>query len=211
MKRIVLLGSQGSGKSTQSKLIAEFLGVEIISSSRILREVVKRQTDIGKKIKKLMVEGSLIPDTHMINLMLEELRAPSCMNGYLLDGFPRNVVQAEALDESCGVDKVLNIEISDEVSIKRIEGRRICDNRHVFHVDFKPPQQEGICDHCQQPLHQREDDKPEAVSKRLAIYHKNTEKLLKYYDNKNKLVVFNGEHSIEEVAQDILDYLKANA
>jgi len=155
--------------------------------------------------------GSMIPDTHMINLMLEELRAPVCRSGFLLDGFPRNIVQAHALEESCGVEKVFSIEISDEEAIKRMKGRRICNNRHVFHVDFKPPQKEGVCDICQLPLHQREDDKPEAVRKRLANYHQDTEKLLQYYEKQNKLVVFDGEQPIEDVSNTILDYLKNNA
>lgn len=210
IKRVVLLGPQGSGKSTQAKLIADFLGIKIIGASQLLREMIAKGTDLGIKIKNHMDSGTLIPDEHMINLMLGELQSPHCLNGFLLDGFPRNLIQAESLENTCGVDKVFDIEISDEEAIKRISGRRVCKNGHVFHLEFNPPAEADTCDTCGEELYQREDDKEEIVEKRLKIYRKDTAALIGYYQNKNKLFVFNGEQSIEKVGSDILDYLKKN-
>ncbi|OGY94217.1 MAG: hypothetical protein A2406_01835 [Candidatus Komeilibacteria bacterium RIFOXYC1_FULL_37_11] len=210
MKRIVLLGPQASGKSTQSKVITDFLKIPLVSASHSLRKMIGRGTVLGKKIKELMDQGSLVPDDQMISLILGELGSEYCLNGYLLDGFPRNIRQAQVLDSSCGVDKVFNIEISDEEAIKRMAGRRMCSNGHVFHIKFKPSGKGDICDICDQELYQREDDKEEIVKKRLGIYRRDTSKLLDYYDKQNKLVSFDGEKDISEVSEDILNYLKAN-
>lgn len=211
IKKIVLLGPQGSGKSTQAEVIADFLAVPVVIASQILQKIVAKQSDLGKKIGELMVHGELVPDEHMINLMLEELGGSTCFNGFILDGFPRNLVQAQALDNSCGVDKVFNIEISDEEAIRRIHGRRVCTNGHVFHLEFNPPKEEGICDVCRQALYQRKDDEKEAVQHRLSIYRHETAKLLEYYSKQKKLVIFDGAQPIPKVSQDILDYLKKNA
>jgi len=208
IKKIVLLGPQASGKSTQSKLIVDFLHVPIVAASQVLRQVVARGGSLGNKIKEKMEQGLLVPDDQMITLILGELGSDFCLNGYLLDGFPRNIKQAEALDTSCGVDKVFNIEISDEVAMKRISGRRICSNGHVFNLEFKPSSKGDVCDICGEELYQRDDDKEEVVKKRLAIYRDETEKLLDYYIKKEKLVVFDGSKKIEEVSEDILNYLK---
>ena len=210
IKRIVLMGPQGSGKSTQAEAMAEFLNVKIVTSSQVLREVVSKGSDMGQKIADIMKKGDLVPDEHMINLMLGELNAPHCFNGFILDGFPRNLTQAKALDDSCGVDKVFNVEISNEEAIKRISGRRVCSNGHVYHVEFNPPKQEGICDECGGELKRRADDEPEAIKNRLSIYRNETAQLLDYYSKQEKLVVFDGERPIEEISKEILDYLKAN-
>ena len=210
IKKIVLLGPQGSGKSTQSKLIADFLGIQIIGASQLLREVIAKGTDLGNKIKTYMDKGVLIPDEHMINLILGDLQSPHCLNGFLLDGFPRNLNQAKSLDNTCGVDKVFDIEISDSEAIKRLSGRRVCDNNHVFHLEFQPSSKGDICDICGEELYQREDDKEVILANRLKIYRQETSKLIDYYKNQNKLVIFNGEQSIEKVGDDILVYLKKN-
>lgn len=210
IKKVVLLGPQGSGKSTQSKVIADYLSIKILSSSQILREVVAKDTPLGKKIKDMIHQGVLIPDEHVINLVLGEIN-DRCSNGFLLDGFPRNTVQAKALDGSCGVDKVFNIEISDQEAIHRISGRRICKNGHVYHLKFNPSAKGDVCEVCDGELYQRDDDKEETVARRLSIYREETTKLLDYYKKQDKLILFNGEKPIEEVSQDILKYLKKHA
>jgi adenylate kinase len=210
LKKIVLLGPQGSGKGTQAKVIADFLKVPIISS-QILTEVVATQSVLGKKIERLMKQGELIPDEQMINLILDKLTSPACSSGFVLDGFPRNLVQAQALDNNSRVDVVFNIEISDEEAIRRIHGRRVCSNGHIFHLEFNPPKEDGLCDVCQQALYQRKDDEQEAVKRRLSIYHQTTTQLLGYYKQQGKLVIFDGEKSIPIVSKNILDYLKKNA
>lgn len=210
MKKIVLLGPQASGKSTQAKVITNFLGIPFISASHILRKVVARGSNLSKKIKEIMDKGLLVPDDQMISLILGELGSEYCLNGYLLDGFPRNLTQAKTLDSSCGVDKVFNIEISDQEAIKRMAGRRICVNGHVFNLEFNPSTKGNLCDICGQELYQRGDDKEDIVKKRLQIYRVETAKLLDYYSKKNKLVIFNGEQEISKVSEDILKYLKDN-
>lgn len=210
MKRIVLIGPQASGKSTQAKIITDFLKIPMISASQVLREMVARGTNLGQKIKEKMDKGLLVPDDQMISLVLGELGSDYCLNGYLLDGFPRNLNQAQALDTSCGVDKVFNIEISDDEAMKRISGRRICNRGHVFHLEFKPSSQGEICDICGDQLVQRDDDKEEVVKKRLAIYRDETSKLLEHYKKQDKLVIFDGEKDIAKVSKDILNYLQKN-
>lgn len=210
MKKIVLIGPQASGKSTQAKIITDFLKIPMISASQVLREMVARGTNLGQKIKEKMDKGLLVPDDQMISLVLGELGSDYCLNGYLLDGFPRNLNQAQALDTSCGVDKVFNIEISDDEAMKRISGRRICNRGHVFHLEFKPSSQGEICDICGDQLVQRDDDKEEVVKKRLAIYRDETSKLLEHYKKQDKLVIFDGEKDIAKVSEDILNYLKKN-
>lgn len=211
LKKIVLLGPQASGKSTQAKVIMDYLGIPLIATSHILRKVVARGGSLGQKLKEYMDSGVLVPDDTIITLILGELGSEYCMNGYLLDGFPRNLKQAEALNTSCGVDKIFNIEISDKVAMKRVLGRRICSEGHVFHIEFQPSSKGDICDICGKELYQREDDTEEIVKRRLAIYRAETEKLLDYYDKKNKLVVFDGDKPIEQVSEDILKYLQEHA
>jgi len=210
IKRAVLLGPQASGKSTQAKVITDFLHVPLISASQVLKGVVNKNNDLGNKIKDIMDRGELVPDKYMVNLMLEKLGGTNCLTGFLLDGFPRNIAQAEALDAGCGVDKVFNIEISDEEAIRRIVGRRMCSNGHVFHLEYQPSKQGNICDICGEELVQRDDDQAEIVKKRLSIYRDETSKLFEYYKKQGKLHFFDGEHSIEKVSANILDYLKSN-
>jgi len=210
IKKIVLLGPQASGKSTQAKVIIDFLNIPMVSASQALRKVVSKGSVLGDKIKEKMDQGLLVPDNQMSTLILGELGSEYCINGYLLDGFPRNLNQAETLDTSCGVDRVFNIEISDQEAMKRISGRRICSNGHVFHLEFKPSSKGDICDICNQELYQRDDDQEQVIKKRLSIYREEISKILEHYKKKDKLVIFDGEKSIAEVSEDILNYLKEN-
>lgn len=210
LRKIVLLGPQASGKSTQSKLIVDFLNIPIVAASQVLREVIAQGGEMADKLKATMDQGLLVPDEYMIDLVLKKLGSDSCLNGFLLDGFPRNLQQAKALDEKCGLDMVFNIEVSDEVAMKRITGRRICANGHLFHIEFQASSKGDICDICDSPLQQRADDAVEVVKKRLSIYREETTKLLDYYKKQDKLVVFDGEKTIEDVSKDILNYLEKN-
>jgi adenylate kinase len=210
MKKVVLMGPQASGKSTQAKVIMDFLDIPLVAASQALRKVVAKGSGLGKKIKEKMDQGLLVPDDQMITLILGELGSDFCLNGFLLDGFPRNLNQAKALDTSCGVDKVLNIEISDQEAMRRISGRRICKNGHVFHLEYKPSSKGEVCDICDEDLYLRNDDKEEVVKKRLAIYRDETSKLLDHYKKQDKLVIFDGEKDIAQVSEDILNYLKSN-
>ncbi|MBT4209302.1 MAG: nucleoside monophosphate kinase [Candidatus Komeilibacteria bacterium] len=210
MKKVVLLGPQASGKSTQAKVITDFLNIPLIAASQALRKVVAKDSSLGRKIKEKMDQGLLVPDNQMITLILGELGRDHCRNGFLLDGFPRNLNQGQALESSCGVEKVFNIEISDQEAMRRILGRRMCKNGHVFHLEYKPSEKGDVCDICAEELYQRDDDKEEVVKKRLAIYRDETSKLLDYYKKKDKLVVFDGQKDMADVSEDILNYLKSH-
>ena len=204
IKKIVLLGPQAKG-------IIDFLDIPMIAASQVLRRVVAKNTSLSKKIKEKMDQGLLVPDDQMISLILGELGGNHCLRGFLLDGFTRNLNQAQSLDDSCGIDKVFNIEISDQEAMKRISGRRICSSGHVFHLEFKPSSKGDVCDICGEELYLRDDDKEEVVKKRLAIYRQETSKLLDHYKRKDKLVVFDGQKEIADVSEDILNYLKEHA
>lgn len=202
------MGPQGSGKTTQGDKLAEFLGVEIIVAGNILRREIRAQTDLGKQIDHVVNTGRLIPNEFMINLMFKTIDLLGDDQGFILDGFPRDLEQAEALDLHYPVDKVFNIEISDEEAIHRLEQRRVCPNGHVFHLEYNKPKKAGVCDICQKGLIQRKDDSPATVKKRLSIYRQETSQLLEYYKKQKKLVVFDGAKSIKAVSKDILDYIK---
>ncbi|MFA5126652.1 MAG: nucleoside monophosphate kinase [Patescibacteria group bacterium] len=210
LKKIILLGPQGSGKSTQDKVIADFLHVPILASGDLLRKAISQKTDLGNRLANFVNKGELIPDALMIDLFLTQLQQDQYGGGFILDGFPRNLNQAANLDRHYLIDKVFNIEIPDETAIERISGRRICPNGHVWHIEHKKSLKEELCDICHQALFYREDDKPELVKKRLAIYRQETSKLLSYYDQQHKLVVFDGTGSIPQVSERILAYLKEN-
>lgn len=208
LKKVILLGPQGSGKSTQSQLIANFLRISILAAGGLLRSEMKKQTELGKKIANFVNNGEMIPDSLMISLVLNELKKPPYKDGWLLDGFPRNLNQAANLDQHYRVDRVFNIDIPDKLAIERIAGRRICPNGHVFHVDHAPSDRQDICDICHQVLYYRPDDQPSLVEKRLAFYRQETTKLLEYYKQQDKLIAFDGRGSIPEVSKLISDYLQ---
>ncbi len=205
------MGPQGCGKSTQAGVISEYLDVPYLSIGNILRTAVKKQTELGKKIEPIINSGKMLPDDLVVSLIKEILSEPMYRDGYILDGFPRDIIQAEAIEGYIEIDKVFNIEIPDEISIERITGRRICPNKHLWHIKFRPPKVDGICDICSQELTMRKDDEKEAIKTRLAFYRKNTVKLLEYYSKQGKLVIFDGEKDIEEISEDLLKYLKQHA
>src|SRR3954447_7035410 len=182
---LILLGPPGAGKGTQAGRLREDFHLPYIATGDMLRAQVKQGTELGTKAKEYMDRGDLVPDEVIIGMILDCVGGGNCADGFLLDGFPRNVEQAKALDASLGkldrkLTAVLLIEAPDEDIVRRISGRRVCSetSEHVYHVDFDPPQQEGVCDHDGAPLVQRDDDKPETVRKRLDVYHEQTKPLI---------------------------------
>ena len=211
IKNIILMGPQGCGKSTQADIIAKYLQIPYLSLGNILRAAVKNGTDLGQRIEPIINKGQMISDEIATSLIKEVLAEEKYQPGIILDGFPRNIKQAQAIKDSLRIDKVFNIEISDKVAIERISGRRLCPNKHVWHLKFKPPEVENKCDICQEELQQRKDDTEEALKTRLSFYREHTIKLLDYYEQEGKLVNFDGQKSIKEISQDLVNYLKENA
>lgn len=211
--RLILLGAPGAGKGTQAEYLSKRFSIPHISTGDILRENVKNETELGKKAKEYMDKGLLVPDEIVIEIVKDRLSKEDCKNGFLLDGFPRTIAQAEALDkvlEELGqkIDKVLNIEVPDEKILERMSGRRICKNCGAsFHVIYRPPQKEGVCDVCGGELYQREDDKEETVKKRLEVYHAQTQPLIDYYKAKGLLVVAYGQEEIADTTKEVLKRL----
>jgi adenylate kinase len=206
---ILFLGAPGAGKGTQASIIAKKLGIPHISTGDIFREAVSKGTELGKKAKEYMDRGELVPDEIVIGIVKERIVADDCKNGFVLDGFPRTVAQAEALDQVLSeidrkIDYVLNIVVSEDEVVKRLTGRRTCKNcGAVYHVIFNPPQKEGVCDVCGGELYQRDDDKEETVRNRLRVYFEKTAPLIDYYRNKGVLVDINGEQTVDEVTKEI--------
>ncbi len=212
--RLILLGPPGAGKGTQASAIVEKFNIPHISTGDIFRANIKEKTELGKKVEEYMNKGLLVPDELVVSIVKDRLTKDDCKKGFLLDGFPRTVVQAEALDEelknmSLKIDKVINIEANKEVLIERIIGRRICkDCGATYHVKFSPPKQEGICDKCGGELYQREDDKIETVVKRIEVYAEQTKPLIDYYAEKGLLLNVDGTKDKEEVFKDIVRALE---
>lgn len=202
--KVVLLGAPGSGKGTQAVNISEWYGIPHVSTGDIFRSNIKNGTELGKKAKEYIDKGLLVPDELTIDIVSDRLKKSDCEKGFILDGFPRTVNQAEKLDEilkgmQAGLDVVLNIEVSDSQIIKRMGGRRVCNKCGMsYHIEFNPPAAGNVCKSCGEIVVQREDDKEETVLQRLTTYHKQTEPLIEYYDNDNKLVTVEGQESIED-------------
>ena len=211
IRNIILIGPQGCGKSTQAGVISDYLEVSYLSMGNILRTAVKKKTNLGKKIEPIINSGRMISDEIAIDIVKDALLESEYKNGFILDGFPRNIVQAEAMDKYIKIDKVFEIEISDKVAIERISGRRICPNKHVWHIKFRPSKIKDKCDICNQELYQRKDDTKDSIKVRLNLYRKYTSKLLEYYSKQGKLVIFDGEKDIEEISKDLFNYLKKHA
>lgn len=205
---LILLGAPGAGKGTQAEVICDHLHIPAISTGNILREAVKNQTACGLEAKAFMDSGALVPDEVVINILKERIAQDDCQGGFILDGFPRTVPQAEALDAmGVVIDKVIDIEVTDEAITKRMSGRRVCvDCGTSYHLDYKPTKVLGVCDRCGGVAAQRADDKPETVLDRLAIYHDQTEPLKAYYQAKDKLSIVEGQ---EELADTTALTLKA--
>ncbi|MER5596682.1 adenylate kinase [Streptomyces sp. NPDC002265] len=213
--RIVLVGPPGAGKGTQATLLAAKLRVPHISTGDLFRANISQQTELGKLAKSYMDAGNLVPDEVTIAMAKDRMEQPDARNGFLLDGFPRNVSQAEALDEvlnteSIKLDAVLDLEVPEEEVVKRIAGRRICrnDSAHVFHVTYKPAAKEGVCDVCGGELYQRDDDSEDTVRKRLEVYHTQTEPIIDYYKAQGLVVTISSLGPVEEITKRALEALK---
>ena len=207
--KLILLGAPGAGKGTQAEILSAKLGIPTISTGNILRAAIKDGTPIGMEAKSYMDAGKLVPDAVIIGIVAQRLEQPDCANGFILDGVPRTIGQAQALD-AAGVtfDHVLSIEISDQEIVDRMAGRRVCSSCGApYHVKAKPPKQEGLCDSCGGPLVQREDDKAETVLHRLEVYHNETEPLKGYYAEKGILSPVDNQPTIEGMNQVIMEAL----
>ena len=205
MKRI-LLGAPGAGKGTQAERIAAQLGIPTISTGNILREAIKNGTEVGLKAKSFMDQGKLVPDEVIIGIVQERVAQPDCQKGYILDGMPRTIPQAQALEDA-GIhfDSVVSIEIEDAVIEQRMTGRRVCTACGAsFHVTANPPKVEGICDHCGQALSIRKDDAPETVRNRLSVFHQETEPLKGFYEKLGVLKLVEGNQPIADITAAIL-------
>ena len=206
---LVLLGPPGSGKGTQGERLKEDLRLPYYATGDILRAAVRDETELGRTAQEYMDRGDLVPDGVIVGVIAERIDSPEALDGFILDGFPRTTPQAEALDATLSelgraVTGVLLIDVSDDEVVRRLGGRRTCEaNGHVFHVEFEPPRQEGVCDIDGSELIVREDDKPEVIRKRLATYHEKTEPLVSYYDHRSVLRRIHGEAPPDQVEEDI--------
>ncbi|MBD5135046.1 MAG: adenylate kinase [Lachnospiraceae bacterium] len=213
--KIIMLGAPGAGKGTQAKKIADKYSIPHISTGDIFRANIKEGTELGKKAKTYMDQGLLVPDDLVVDLVVDRVQQDDCKNGYVLDGFPRTIPQAESLDAALEklndkIDYAVNVEVPDENIIRRMSGRRACLGcGATYHIEHIPPKTEGICDTCGKELVLRDDDKPETVKKRLDVYHEQTQPLIDYYTKKNVLAEVDGTKDMEEVFQDIVKVLGA--
>ena len=196
---LILLGAPGAGKGTQSAKISEKYGIPAIAPGDILRGAIKAGTELGKSAKSYIDAGQLVPDAVVIGIIKDYLSTDSCKNGFILDGFPRSIPQAEALDAmGVRIDCVLNIEVPDEAIVSRMSGRRVCSCGASYHVEYNPPKQEGVCDKCGASVYVRADDAAETVAKRLETYHAQTEPLKDYYAAKGILVTVEGQDDVAD-------------
>ena len=203
---LILLGAPGAGKGTQGELISKKFNIPAISTGNMLREAMVKGTELGKQVKQCMDEGSLVPDEMVLALVADRVSQPDCKNGFILDGVPRTLAQAEALDaKGVQIDHVVSLEVDDKEIAGRMSGRRVCTNCGAsYHIVNNPPKTEGICDHCGSEVVIRKDDRPETVLHRLEVYHQSTEVLKSYYAKQGKLRLVYGNQPIENTHRDIL-------
>lgn len=212
--RLILLGPPGAGKGTQAKRVIEEFDIPHISTGDIFRKNIKEKTELGQKVEGLLAEGKLVPDELTIEIVWDRLDQEDCKNGFLLDGFPRTIPQAEALDEGLAkrglkLDHVLNIDVDKDSLVKRLSGRRVCPNCGAsYHIDNNPPKVEGICDVCQTPVIQREDDKEQTVLDRIKVYDSQTKPLVDFYNKQDLVFTVDGTLPIDEITNKLVTELK---
>ena len=206
---IILLGPPGAGKGTQSKMIEKEYNIPHVSVGDILRKAMQEGTELGKEAAKYVNDGKLLPDDLTIKLVDELVNSDELKNGFILDGFPRTIAQAEALDKITGIDVALDVESRDETIVDRISSRIVCPQCHHIYGKAKPPKEEGICDKCGHELKMRDDQTPEVIQHRLEVYHRDTKPLTDYYKKKGILKTINGEQPIKEVFEDVRKALSA--
>lgn len=197
--KLILLGAPGAGKGTQAEIISEKYGIPTISTGNIIRAALKNGTEMGLKAKSYIDAGELVPDDVVIGIIKERLAESDCEGGFILDGFPRTIPQAKALDDmGISIDAALSIEVADEKIVKRMSGRRVCEKCGAsYHTEYKKPSADGICDACGGKLVTRKDDEPETVLNRLNVYHEQTEPLKEYYKAQDKLLTVEGQEELE--------------
>jgi adenylate kinase len=211
--KIIMLGAPGAGKGTQAKMIAEKYGVPHVSTGDIFRANIKNGTELGMEAKKYMDKGLLVPDELTVKILLDRVAQADCEKGYVLDGFPRTIPQAEVLDKALAelgetIDYAINVDVPDENIVKRMSGRRACLNcGATYHIEHVPPKKEGICDKCGKELVLRDDDKPETVLNRLKVYHEQTQPLIDFYSAKGVLRTVDGTVDMQDVFSAIVDIL----
>ena len=213
--KIIMLGAPGAGKGTQAKLIAEKYGIPHISTGDIFRANIKEGTPLGKEAKEYMDKGQLVPDELTVRILLDRVSRDDCKDGYVLDGFPRTIPQAQVLDNEVAkmddkIDFAIDVEVPDEDIIRRMGGRRACPKcGSTYHIEHIPPKKEGICDECGSELVLRDDDKPETVKSRLEVYHKQTQPLIDHYSKMNILRTVDGTQDMNDVFANIVRLLEA--
>ncbi len=213
--KLIMLGAPGAGKGTQAKRIAEKYKIPHISTGDIFRANIKNQTELGLKAKEYMDKGLLVPDELVVDIVADRLLQDDCKEGFILDGFPRTIPQAESLDKALlsmntKMDYAINIAVPDENIIRRMSGRRACVKcGATYHIKYSAPKTENVCDTCEGELIIRDDDQPETVQKRLSVYHKQTRPLIDYYQGKNILITVDGTVDIDDVTKSIIDILGA--
>ena len=211
--KIIMLGAPGAGKGTQAKMIAEKYSIPHVSTGDIFRANIKNGTDLGKQAKEYMDAGKLVPDELTVKILLDRVAQDDCKNGYVLDGFPRTIPQAEVLENALNelgdkIDFAVNVDVPDENIVRRMSGRRACLKcGATYHIEYIPPKQEGICDTCGSELVLRDDDKPETVQNRLKVYHEQTQPLIDFYTERKVLKTVDGTKDMKEVFADIIAIL----